>query len=322
MHETVLFFGTPTFAVPSLRALFDAGYRLICVTAPDRPAGRGHHLRPSPVKEAALTLRLPVLQPEKLDAGFLSLLSRDHFAVGVVVAYGKILPPSLLRLPERSMVNVHFSLLPKYRGASPVAAALLAGDEETGITIMQLDEGLDTGPLLAQQRVPIAAQETTGMLTERLAEKGAELLLSSLREYLDGTRVPQPQDSSNASYAPRLTKQDGRISWSEPAALIVRKVHALTPWPGAWTFAHGERLAILQASVGSSTDAGNAPGTIVAVPEGIGVVAGDGRVVTLDAVQAAGKKPTSGRDFLNGHQALISSVLDAAQREGAAITKE
>lgn len=307
----VVFLGTPEFAVPSLEALVKADrYDIVCViTQPDRPAGRGRKPRPSPVRQMAERLGLPVWTPENLKTPEaverLRQLAPD---VGVVVAYGEILRPNVLAIPPRGFVNVHASLLPKYRGAAPIQAAILAGDRETGVTIMLLDEGMDTGPILARRRVPIAEDETGASLAEKLAHLGAELLVETLPRWLAGEIQPQPQDHTQASVARMLKKADGRLDWSKPAEYLARQVRAYTPWPGTFTTWDGKLLKVLRAHAVQRPLEGARPGEVRLLPEGLAVATGEGWLV-LDEVQLEGRKAVSGQAFRHGHPHIVGSRL-------------
>jgi methionyl-tRNA formyltransferase len=314
--------GSPDFAVPSLRALAAAGHEIAAViTQPDREGGRGRRLLPPAVKTAALALALPVLQPPTLRrpevAAELAALAPELI---VVAAYGQILRPNVLAIPPHGVLNVHASLLPRWRGASPVTAAIAAGDEVTGVSIMLMDEGLDTGPVLAARDTPITDHDTGGSLTERLALLGAGLLVETMPRWLAGAIPPQPQDDAHATYAPRLEKAAGRIDWREPALLIWRKVRAYTPWPGAFTEYDGEPLRISAALPLAEAVAGE-PGQIVLlpshaanlVPVGLGppafaVVTGDGLLAPL-TLQRAGRRALPAADFLHGERGLIGRRL-------------
>ncbi len=305
----IVFMGSPAFAVPALEALAQAYPVVGVVTQPDRPAGRGSRLRPAAVKVAAERLGLPVFQPEKVSAP----TAREHLRawapdVIVVAAFGQILPPALLALPPYGCLNIHASLLPRWRGAAPIAAAILAGDTVTGITLMQMDEGVDTGPILAQREEPIRPDDTTGSLTERLARTGAELLMEVLPRYLRGEIRPVPQPAEGATYCRPLKKQDGRLDWARPAAELERRVRAVTPWPGAFTFWEGQMLKVLRAAVDPDWVGTEPPGTVVPMGDGAGVVTGQG-VLRLLEVQIAGKNPLPIDAFLRGRRNFIGAVL-------------
>lgn len=308
MKAQVLFMGSPEFAVPVLEALMAHHQVVGVVTQPDKPAGRGRKLRPPPVKEVALAHSLPLLQPKSLrEETVLSWLRERHPDVIVVAAFGYILPPQVLNLPPFGCINVHASLLPRYRGAAPIAAAILAGDEETGVTIMLMDEGLDTGPILAQRSCPIGPEDTTASLSEKLARMGAELLLEVLPQWLQGRIEPQPQEGE-ASYAPMLRKEDGLINWNLPAEEIERRVRAFNPWPGAYTFWEGTLLKIWKASPSPLRPPDASPGLVFRDEGGVKVACGEGALV-LREIQMAGKRRMAVEDFLRGQRSFIGAVL-------------
>lgn len=298
MLPRLVFMGSPEFALPTLRLLAENYPVAGVVTQPDRPAGRGKELTPPPVKILAQEFHLPVIQPVRLkqpDAiEQLRLWSPDLI---VVAAFGQILRPAILDLPKYGCVNVHASLLPRWRGAAPIQAAILAGDAWTGITIMRMDSGVDTGPILSQHAIPILPDDTAGFLSQRLAGLGAELLLETLPAYLSGELSPQPQDDSGATYVPMLKKDDGLLDFSRPAALLVRRVRAYNPWPGVYTLWKGQPLKVLRAHV--VEDITSEPGQHLVhqhLPS-VGTVQG---ILVLDEVQPAGKKPMPGEAFLHG----------------------
>ena len=308
----VVFMGTPEFAVPSLAALLAAGYDLAGVfTRQDQPAGRGQRLEPSPVKAYALAQGLDIYQPRTLRTpeaqASLAALAPD---VIVVAAYGLILPQAVLDLPLFGCVNVHGSILPRHRGAAPIAAAILAGDPEAGVSIMRMDAGVDTGPVLDTAAIPVASDDTAGSLTDKLARLGAELLVSILPRYLAGEIVPQPQPAAGATYAPRLEKEAGEIDWHAAAVSIERAVRAYRPWPSAYTTWNGQRLKVLRARVGPAAEGATAdPGRVIAGGRGsAGVVTGDG-VLWLEEVQLAGKRPMPVSAFLAGARGFVGARL-------------
>ncbi|MBI3392886.1 MAG: methionyl-tRNA formyltransferase [Nitrospirae bacterium] len=302
----LVFMGTPEFAVLSLSALLDAGHEVsLVVTRPDRPAGRGRFMTTPPVKTRALQRGLSVLQPEKVrEPGFLDALRRARPETIVVVAYGKILPREVLDLPEKGCLNLHASLLPKFRGASPVAWAVLAGESRTGVCAMRLTEGMDEGPVYLCEETPIGPDETAGGLSERLSEIGAGLLVRTLEGLGAGTLVPRPQDHAKASYAPLLVKSDGELDWSEDAASICRRIRAMSPWPGGWTvFAEeGSEGEIWQIVRAVEAEENGEPGIVQAAGrEGIVVTAGRGAVRILTA-KPAGKRAMPAGALLSGRK--------------------
>ena len=303
----VVFMGTPQFAVPTLEWLAKGYETVTVVTQPDRHSGRGRRLRPPPVKRAALRLGLPVWQPRTLRTSEAVAHLRELAPeVMVVAAYGQILRPKVLEIPPRGCINIHASLLPRYRGAEPVAAAILAGEEKTGVTIMLMDERMDTGPILAQRSIPITLDDTRASLTEKLAYVGAELLLETLPRWLDGEIKPQPQDEALASRAPLLKKGDGEIDWSRPAVVIERMVRAYAPWPGTYTHWQGQRLKVLRArSLHQQEGEG---GWVIETPEGVAVVTGEGALL-LEEVQLAGKRAMSAEEFVRGQREFIGAHL-------------
>jgi methionyl-tRNA formyltransferase len=311
MAQRVLFMGSPQFAIPTLQALI-AGYQVVgVVTQPDRPSGRGQQLHPPPVKELAQAHGLPVLQPASLRSpeamAELQALRPD---VIVVAAFGQILRPAVLDLPPFGCLNVHASLLPRWRGAAPIAAAILAGDETTGVTIMRMDPGLDTGPVLRQDSLPIAPDDTTESLGEKLARLGADLLLDTLPDWLAGRLEPQPQDETQVTLAPQLKKEQGHVDWGEPAEAIARRVRAFHPWPGTFTTWQGAPLRILRASAESSSAPSEEvlPGTVVATPDGLAVATGRGTLRLIE-VQPAGKRPMPADAFVRGARGFVGSRL-------------
>jgi len=309
----IVFMGTPDFAVPALNALLRESYDVVGVlTRQDQPAGRGQQIEVSPVKQAAMESGLPIQQPRTLrSADALAALAALAPDLIVVAAYGLILPQAVLDLPRFGCVNIHGSLLPRHRGAAPIAAAILAGDAETGVSIMLMDAGVDIGPVLGMAALPITPDDTTGSLTAKLARLGGELLIAKLPHYLAGEIVPQPQPTDGASYAPRLEKEAGRLDWREPAAIIERKVRAYQPWPSAYTSWNSQRVKILRARVGTSEQGSEirGQGEVIAGERGaVGVVTGDG-VLWLDEVQAAGKRPMLASAFVAGARGFIGGWL-------------
>ncbi len=307
----IVFLGTPEYAVPILQACLHHHEVLYAVTQPDRYGGRGRRqLIESPIKKTAAAAAVPVLQPVQLsrDAEALSLLEKAQADVFVLAAYGQILRPNVLALPRHGVIGVHASLLPRWRGASPVAAAIRAGDAETGVSLMLTEVGLDTGPVIARKATPIAPHDTTGSLTARLAVLGATLLIDTLAAWLAGEIRPQQQDGALATCAPEITKADGRIDWSQPAVAIERHIRAMSPWPGAFTFtAGGSRLTLWQAHV-SEQPPFDVPGTIASVDGALAVATGDGSLC-VDLLQPAGRRSMPGDAYLRGQPDLAGTVL-------------
>ncbi len=309
----VMFFGTAAFAVPSLERLGRSSHEVVlCVTPPDRPQGRGLRHEPSPVKRAAERLGLPLVQPERLDTRVCEGRAAE---VGVVAAYGQLVTRDILDAFPHGMVGVHPSLLPKYRGAAPVAWALLNGETRTGLTIFRMNERLDAGELILQEPVAIEPQEDAVALTARLALLGAETLVRALDALAGGRAGLKPQDDSQATYAPKLTKEQGRIDWAQPAEAVARLVRAMSPWPGAATAYRGAPLKIWRAAVGNGTPrAGQMPGTVVCVePDRLVVVALDG-TLEMTEVQPAGRRRVGVREFLAGHRVKVGDRFETGDR--------
>jgi len=301
-HVPLAFAGTPEFAAASLRALLDGGARVDCVlTQPDRPAGRGRKLTASPVKALALEHGIAVLQPQRLDASVGESIPRLRPKLLVVAAYGLILPQWLLDWPEVAAVNVHASLLPRWRGASPIQQSILAGDSDTGVSIMRMTRGLDEGPVFSRRATPIATGETAGELHDRLAGLGAALLVETLPGILAGSVTAEPQDAARASYAPRIAKADGLLDWTRPAEELERRVRAFNPWPVAEArTASGERLRIWRAAARAGRAAA-APGTVLAAgDDGIEVATADG-ILRITSLQAPGGRVMPAAAWLAAH---------------------
>jgi methionyl-tRNA formyltransferase len=296
--QRIVFMGSPDFAVPVLNAL-SACYPIIgVVTQPDRPAGRGRTLHPPAVKEAALRLGIPVIQPEKLRLPEAMTRLQDwNPDLIVVAAFGQILRSAVLDLPRLGCINVHGSLLPRWRGAAPIQAAILAGDAETGITIMKMDPGIDTGPLLSQRSIPISTDETGDSLVRKMSLLGADLLLETLPGYMEGELVPQPQPEAGATYAPMLKKEDGLLDFTQPAIALERRVRAFHPWPGTSFDWKGEPLKVLRASASDAKNPGVGHRLTVEGQPAVGTAEG---ILILEQVQPAGKKPMPGKAFLAG----------------------
>jgi methionyl-tRNA formyltransferase len=306
--------GTPEFALPSLNALHQSGHTILAaVTQPDRPKGRGGHLAPPPAKVMAERFGLPVLQPTKMkDPDFLKSLSALKPEMIVVVAFGRILPPEILDLPPRGCINVHASLLPKYRGAAPIQWAIINGEQETGVTTIRMDPGMDTGDILLHERVSILPEDTAGSLSVRLAERGADLLLRTLKGIESGDVVPMAQDHSAATMAPMLVKEAGEIDWAQPAVKIVNRIRGLSPWPGAYTFYQDERWRIWKAALRDEMEDkadGEPPGTILKTGrEGISVATGEDLLNILELQPENGRR-MGVREFLAGHSVEQGVVL-------------
>jgi len=313
MPLRIVFFGTPAFAVPSLRAIAQTTHPIVgVVTQPDRPRGRGQRVPPSPVKAAAIELGLTVLQPPRLkDAAADAELAALRADLGIVVAYGKILPTPMLALPRLGMINVHASLLPRWRGAAPIQRAILAGDRETGITIMRVIPELDAGPMLAKVPTPIRHDETSADLESRLAALGADLLIETVEALARGPVTETPQDATLVTYAARLDRRDGQISFGQPAETIHNAIRGLQPWPLVWTTLHGKRIALLASEpVAENTSA--APGTIIrADSDGLVVATGSAGALRLIRVQLEGRPVVSVRDYLNGHPTRPGDRFDS-----------
>lgn len=304
----LVFAGTPDFAATALNALLEAGHDICAVyTQPDRPAGRGRKLRPGPVKQLAIEHNIPVCQPLdfKSDAA-LQELAGWQADLMIVAAYGLLLPQQVLDIPRFGCLNIHASLLPRWRGAAPIQRAILAGDRETGITIMQMDAGLDTGDMLLKLACPITPDDTGGSLHDKLAGLGGKAIVQALANY--DALAPEPQDDSQACYARKLDKAEAAIDWHKPAEQLAREVRAFNPWPVSHTTLGGEILRIWEASVTADSDAME-PGTVLAAtPEGIEVACGSGNLLLLQ-IQPAGSKPMTTAAFLNGRPGQIQAGM-------------
>ena len=302
MKTNIVFMGSPEFALPTLQALAARHTVAGVITQPDRPAGRGRLLTPPPIKTLALELGLPVIQPSRLrQPEAMEQLRAWKPDLIVVAAFGQILRQEVLDLPPYGCINVHASLLPRWRGAAPINAAILAGDPQTGITIMRMDAGIDTGPILSQYAMPILPDDTTGTLGPRLAQSGADLLLDTLPAYLNGALQPQPQDEAGAAYAPMLKKEDGRLDFTQSAEALARRVRAFQPWPGTFMEWEGQPLKVLRAAAEPQAAPGQAPGGR-AIFQGLPAVATPDGLLLLEEIQPAGKKPMSGAAFLQGER--------------------
>lgn len=311
----IIFMGTPTFSVPSLKALLASSHKVVgVVTQPDRPKGRGHEVVFSPIKQMAEAHRLPLLQPEKINSpDFLNCLKAWEPDVIAVTAFGKILPKDILDLPIQGCVNVHGSLLPRYRGAAPIQWALINGDTETGITTMLMDKGMDTGAILLQQAVKIEPEDTLEELSERLSRIGGALLIETLRRLEEKTITPCPQDNTEATFAFLLKKEDGIINWAHSAKDLVNRIRGLSPWPGSYTFLHEERLLIWKASIAEGEveflDREQKPGLIVKVgKKDFRVSTGKG-IVKVTEIQPVNKKRMTVESFLQGYTLTPGQIL-------------
>lgn len=309
----LVFCGTPQFAVPSLDALLQAGHSIeLALTQPDRPSGRGMHPQASPVKQWGVEQGIAVEQPEKIRnneplCAQLAAIAPDAI---VVVAYGRIIPPWMLALPRLGCINLHGSLLPRYRGAAPIQWAVANGDAVTGVTTMLLEEGLDTGPMLERVELAIGPEDTAAMLFERLATLGAPLLVSTLQRLAAGTVTPQPQDAALASYAPLLTRDDGRVDFQMPARTLYNRGRGFQPWPGLWSMLGEKKFTLTRVVVAGTADAGERmPGSLWTDAGRLLVACGGGTVLALLEVQLEGKRAMTAAEFLRGHAQLAEQRL-------------
>lgn len=309
----IVFMGTPAFAVPSLRMLLEEGYEVVAVvTQPDRPQGRKKMLAPSPVKEAALELGLPVLQPERMrrPEAVAELAAYEPDLI-VTAAYGQILPKSVLELPKNGCVNVHGSLLPKYRGGAPIQRCIINGEKVTGVTLMYMAEGLDTGDMISRVEVPIEDEDTSGTMFDKLSLAGRDLLKAEMPRLAAGRVEAAVQDDSEATYAPNLSREDERIDWTAGSLATYNRIRGLVPFSGAFTLWNGETFKVWAAAKPSAGNAGGSaePGTVLSVSErGVEVKTGDG-ILLLTTVQPAGKKAMSAADFSRGASLKPGTVL-------------
>lgn len=309
----VVFMGTPDFSVGTLKALAAAGHEIVgVVSQPDKPKGRGKNLQPTPVKEAAMELGLPVYQPKKVrDPEFLEVLKELNPEVIVVVAFGQLIPKSILELAPYGCINVHASLLPKYRGAAPIQWAVIDGEAETGVTIMRMDEGLDTGDMISKVTVPVLADETGGSLFDKLSEAGAKLLVETLRSLEDGTAVfeKQPEESPTA-YAGMIKKSMGDLDWTRPAEELERLIRGLNPWPSAYTKMDGKTLKIWKAQVlEEEREEDHMPGTILLTDQQEFMVQTGKGILKITELQLEGKKRMDTSSFLRGYHLEGGKVL-------------
>jgi methionyl-tRNA formyltransferase len=316
MQAHIVFMGSPEFALPTLRKM-NEHYRVVgVITQPDRPAGRGQVLTSPPIKTLADSLGLPVIQPRRVrESQAMQQLHQWRPDLIVVAAFGQILKPEVLDLPMYGCINVHASLLPRWRGAAPIQAAILHGDAQSGVTIMRMDPGMDTGPILSQRATTIRSNDTAESLGGRLAQLGAELLIDTLPAYIDGKMEPKPQDESLATYAPMLDKEAGRLDFHQPAELLERKVRALNPWPGAFMTWQGKYLKIHQTHVHPETSPSREPGATLII-EGLPAIATVDGLLVLDELQPAGKKSMPGKIFLNGAKGWGDSLSRESSTSG------
>lgn len=308
----LIFCGTPQFAVPTLEKLVAEKFSVqLVITNPDEPRGRGHKVLPSPVKEAAVKHGLPVYQPARLKTDE----AREHISqfkpdAIVIVAYGHIVPQWMIDVPPLGCINLHASILPKYRGAAPINWAIINGEKETGVTTMKIDAGMDTGDMLLEHREPLRDDDTTETLGERLSLTGADLMIETLRRLERGEITPQPQDSSQATMAPKLRKEDGLIDWNRPAPEIARRVRGLIPWPGAFTSFRGKQLHLWRAeAIPAAGHSQLAPGTITTEVAQFAVTCGEGTLLAIHEVQLEGRKRLRAREFMNGARVESGETL-------------
>ena len=306
----IVFFGTPAFAVPTLDALLASPHTVVgVVTQPDRPRGRGHHVSGSPVKARAHAANVPVVQPERLkDPQFMTSLAALRADLGVVAAYGKILTDAVLAQPRLGLINVHASLLPKFRGAAPVHRAVIAGERKTGVTIMRVVKALDAGPMLASAGRPIGPEETSEDVERDLARQGAGLLVAVVEALAKGTVDETPQDESAATYAPRLTKAEGALDWSQPADRLHDRIRGLHPWPLAFTFLNDQRIILRRTTVVQSSKTAD-PGAVVEAAGDRFVVATGAGALAIAELQLEGRRPVTAREFLAGHPVAAGDLL-------------
>lgn len=310
MNETIIFMGTPDFSVPVLEALHEKHPVSMVISQPDKPVGRKRVMTPPPVAAAAKEMGIPLFQPDRIKAeeavGKIRGLEPDLI---ITAAYGQILPKALLEIPELGAINVHASLLPKHRGGAPIHRSILKGDRQTGISIMYMEEGLDTGDVISQRTTEIRDDDNTGTLHDRLSTIGADLLLETLPAILDGTNASTPQNKDEATVSPNISKDDELLDWSREARDVFNHIRGLSPWPGAYTSFNDKRLKIYGANPPAGTSDA-LPGTITEVTdEGFTVACGDGLTIEVTEVQLSGKKKTDGQNFAAGRQGLAGTVM-------------
>ena len=310
----ILFMGTPEFALPTLKALHHSSHSLLAViTQPDKPKGRGQKLLVSPIKQYALDFSLPILQPKTVnDPEFIESLRKNQPDIIIVIAFGQILSETFLKIPKLFCINLHSSLLPKYRGAAPIHRSILNGDTQTGVTSMIMDKGMDTGDILLTKETPIHETDNAQTLHDTLSEMGGALVLETLRRLEENTLLPIPQDHSKATYAPKLKKEEGLVKWDQPAATLFNQVRGLTPWPGTYTLLNKKRLRILKAQVTEGTPE-DRPGQVERVTDmGIEVGTGKDRLIITE-LQPEGKKNMPAKSFLAGYKIERGTLFDPIQ---------
>lgn len=308
--------GTPEFAVPTLKALHHSSHSILSViTQPDKPKGRGQKLNVSPVKQVALDFNIPILQPKTVnDLEFIELLNQNRPDAIIVVAFGQILSETFLKIPKRFCINLHSSLLPKYRGAAPIHRSILNGDTRTGVTSMIMDKGMDTGDILLMQETPIHDTDNAQTLHDTLSEMGGALVLETLKRLEENTLLPTPQDHSQATYAPKLKKEEGLLGWEKSATTLCNQVRGLTPWPGTYTLLNKKRLRILKVLVTGGTP-DDSPGQIARLTDlGIEVGTGQGRLIITE-LQPEGKKSMSAKSFMAGYKIERGTLFDPTSNQ-------
>lgn len=311
MKMRILFMGTPDFSVPCLKQLIEDGHKVVgAVTQPDKPKGRGHKLMPPPVKELAMEHQIPVFQPETLkNEGFLPQLKELNPELIVVVAYGKILPRYILDYPKYGCINVHASLLPKYRGAGPIQWSVIHGEPVTGVTTMYMAEALDAGDMILKAETPIGEEETAGELFDRLSEMGAKLLSETVECILSGNVEREEQDEALATYAPMVNRDTGHIDWTQDAETIRNLIRGTNPWPLSYSLYQGTVMKVLHATKGPDQK-GTAGEILGADKQGILVACGEGETLLIDEIQMQGSKRMQVRDYLNGHEIVVGTILE------------
>ncbi len=307
LKNKIVFFGTPDFAIPTLRELAENFSIEAVITQPDKPKGRKKLLTPPPVKKYATTRDFLILQPDNLDKDFIDQLNKLKPDLGIVVAYGKILPKEILDLPKHGCLNIHASLLPKYRGAAPIQAALIHGDNQTGVTIIKMDTGLDTGDIISQDKIEIKKEDNLETLHDKLSGLGAQLLIKTIPNYISGKIKPQKQDESKASVFPTISKGQGRIAWKDSAEHIFNKIRAFTPWPGAFTFFNDKKLDILEAEIYECGE-DRLLGQVFNIGDRVLIQCGKD-CLEIKIVKLEGKKQVNAKSFINGHPDFIGQEL-------------